>query len=139
MESRQESMEGEMRKQFACIGNQFMLIETHLAELMNMMKTNNVQSHQSLLGKNIIEEIIHDQPRTFGYVPETKFPVFDGMNGRNWGMKCCKYFALFKILEDQWVDFASLHMTGKVESWISSYLVVNKNSSWNDFLPIQYV
>ena len=63
-----------------------------------------------------------NQNRSLGYVPKLNFPKFDGANPRTWIKKCCKYFTLCKILEDQRVDLASLNMTVNVKNWISSYL-----------------
>ncbi|KAI3691057.1 hypothetical protein L2E82_49271 [Cichorium intybus] len=85
MEQRQETMEAEMRTQFTTMGNQFSTIEAHLAEFVNMMKMQpRINEQPPRLGQNRVEPVRHEQPRTLGYVPKIEFPVFDGMNARNW-------------------------------------------------------
>ena len=59
------------------------------------------------------------QPK-LGYNPKLEFPKFDGSNVRVWVKKCCKYFDLCKIPNDQKVDLASLNMIGKAETWVTS-------------------
>lgn len=71
---------------------------------------------------------------TLGYAPKLEFPKFDGTNPRLWIKKCCKYFSLCKISEDQKVDLASLNMIDQAEHWISSYLSIRKNVDWSDFV-----
>ncbi|KAL2930706.1 Transcription factor bHLH25 [Bienertia sinuspersici] len=63
-----------------------------------------------------------------------EFPQFDGSNPRIWIKKCNRYFLLCKIPEDRKVDLASLHMIGKAESWVSSYLAVRASVNWQDFI-----
>uniref|UniRef100_A0A803MXW2 Uncharacterized protein n=1 Tax=Chenopodium quinoa TaxID=63459 RepID=A0A803MXW2_CHEQI len=73
------------------------------------------------------------QPK-LGYNPKLEFPKFDGSNPRIWIKKCCKYFDLCKIPENQKVDLASLNMSGKAENWISSYLANRVRVDWSDFV-----
>ena len=44
--------------------------------------------------------------------PKVEFPSFDGTDTRGWIKKCTRYFGLCKILNNQRVDFASLHLKG---------------------------
>uniref|UniRef100_A0A803MQL7 Retrotransposon gag domain-containing protein n=1 Tax=Chenopodium quinoa TaxID=63459 RepID=A0A803MQL7_CHEQI len=68
------------------------------------------------------------------YNPKLDFPKFDGNNPQLWIKKCCKYFTLCKIPEEQKVDLASLNMTGKAEGWITSYLSIRSSVDWQDFV-----
>lgn len=74
------------------------------------------------------------QPRPLGYIPKLEFSKFDGTNPRSWIKKCCKYFTLCKIPDEQKVDLASLHMIYKAENWVSSYLTTRFIVDWNDFV-----
>ncbi|XP_021718566.1 uncharacterized protein LOC110686257 [Chenopodium quinoa] len=62
--------------------------------------------------------------RTLGMNPKLELPKFNGVNPRIWVKKCCKYFNLCKIADDQKVDLASLNMTDKAEHWGNSALDV---------------
>ena len=73
------------------------------------------------------------QPK-LGYNHKLEFPKFDGSNPRIWIKKCCKYFDLCKIPNEQKVDLASLNMTGKAENWVTSYLANRIRVDWNDFV-----
>uniref|UniRef100_A0A803M6Z9 Uncharacterized protein n=1 Tax=Chenopodium quinoa TaxID=63459 RepID=A0A803M6Z9_CHEQI len=73
------------------------------------------------------------QPK-LGYNPKLESPTFDGINPMVWIKKCCKYFNLCKIPDDQKVDLASLNMTGKAKNLISSYLAKRSNVDWSDFM-----
>ncbi|KAL8096191.1 hypothetical protein AgCh_037225 [Apium graveolens] len=72
--------------------------------------------------------------QNLGFTPKLEFPKFDGTNPRLWIKKCCRYFSLCKITEDQKVDLASLNMVDKAEYWMSSYLIVRKYVDWSDFV-----
>jgi len=81
------------------------------------------------------EEISSNMDRpTFKFLPKLEFPYFDGTNPRNWMKKCSRYFALCKIPEAQWVDVASIHLTGRAETWFASYIAARKHVDWNDFV-----
>ncbi|XP_056683030.1 uncharacterized protein [Spinacia oleracea] len=71
--------------------------------------------------------------KSLGYNPKLSFPKFDGTNCRIWIRKCSKYFNLCKIADDQKVDLASLNMTHKAESWVSSYLSARGHVEWHEF------
>jgi len=44
--------------------------------------------------------------------PKVEFPCFDGNDPKGWIKKCTRYFTLCKIVEDQKVDLAALHLKG---------------------------
>lgn len=72
--------------------------------------------------------------RTLGFTPKIEFPKFDGNGTRVWVKKCCKYFHLCKIPDEQKVDLASLNMVEKAENWVLNYLANRKNVDWNIFV-----
>lgn len=69
-----------------------------------------------------------------GMNPKLEFPKFDGSNPRNWLKKCCRYFALCRVPDEQKVNPASLYMVDRAESWVTSYLTVRANVEWDDFI-----
>ena len=75
-----------------------------------------------------------NQLRPLGFTPKLDFPKFDGTGTRVWVKKCCKYFLLCKIPDDQKVDLASLNMIDKAENWVLNYLANRKNVDWNIFV-----
>ncbi|XP_048492259.1 uncharacterized protein LOC125493205 [Beta vulgaris subsp. vulgaris] len=72
--------------------------------------------------------------RLQGMTPKLQIPSFDGTNPRIWIKKCSRYFSLCNIADDCRVDLASLYMTDKAETWVSSYLAVRKHVDWDDFI-----
>ncbi|XP_021768532.1 uncharacterized protein LOC110732838 [Chenopodium quinoa] len=78
--------------------------------------------------------------RTLGMNPKLEFPKFNGVNPRIWVKKCCKYFNLCKIADDQKVDLASLNMTDKAEHWVMNYVSIRRSVAvdWNDFVVDLY-
>lgn len=72
--------------------------------------------------------------RPQGMIPKLQFPTFDGTNPRNWIKKCSRYFTLCNIAEECRVNLASLYMTEKAETWVSSYLAIRKDVEWDDFI-----
>lgn len=88
-------------------------------------KVNSSEAKDSSIGN------IH---KTLNFNPKVEFPKFDGNNPRVWIKKCCKYFSMYKIPEEQKVDLASLNMVDKAEVWVSSYLSVRKHAEWSDFV-----
>ncbi|CAO2813904.1 unnamed protein product [Amaranthus hypochondriacus] len=71
--------------------------------------------------------------RPLSFAPKLEFPKFDGSNPNEWIRKCCKYFDLCKILENQMVDFASLYMVDKAAVWLASYLALKPMVGWVQF------
>ncbi|CAH9071517.1 unnamed protein product [Cuscuta epithymum] len=72
--------------------------------------------------------------RTPGFLPKIEFPNFSGINPRQWIQKCAKYFELCSIDNNQKVDLASLYLSGRAESWFTSYISVHKKVSWEQFV-----
>jgi hypothetical protein len=53
--------------------------------------------------------------------PHTEFPKFDGkIRPRVWQKACEKYFRLFAVSDSQWVEYATLHFTGNVATWLQT-------------------
>lgn len=67
---------------------------------------------------------------SFHFSPKIEFPVFEGMNPREWIKKCRKYFSLCKVPDSQKLDVASMHTRGKAEIWFNSYVQTRKNIDW---------
>jgi len=104
-------------------------METHrqrLAEMETQMQERLAQLSRQRHEVN--EEISSTTDRlAFKFLPKLEFPSFDGTNPRNWIKKCSRYFALCKIPDSQRVDVASIHLTGKAETWFASYITIKKN------------
>lgn len=66
--------------------------------------------------------------------PKLEFPKFDGSNPRNWIKKCCRYFAFYRVPNEQKVNLASLYMVDRAESWVTSYLSVRGHVYWDNFI-----
>ena len=104
---------------------QFMEMMTLMRELRAQKDTGNSSNALTANGT---------QTRPLGFTPKLDFPKFDGTGTRVWVKKCCKYFLLCKIPEDQKVDLASLNMIDKAENWVLNYLANRKNVDWNIFV-----
>ena len=66
--------------------------------------------------------------------PKIEFPYFDGSDPKGWVKKCIRYFTLCKIMEEQKVDLAALHLRGQAEVWFNSYILGRRNIAWEDFI-----
>ena len=83
------------------------------------------QQHQLLMGQ-IMEQLQNGDGRSYQrmgngdqgvrnsvlFNPKVEFPCFDGNDPKGWIKKCTRYFTLCKIVEDQKVDLAALHLKG---------------------------
>lgn len=45
-------------------------------------------------------------------IPRSDFPKFDGDNPRWWKRQCEKYFRMYSVQSNLWVDFATMHFVG---------------------------
>jgi len=66
--------------------------------------------------------------------PKVNFPSFDGTDSKSWIKKCTSYFGLCRILDNQKVDLASLHLKGSAEIWFGSYIMGRKGVTWEEFI-----
>ena len=66
--------------------------------------------------------------------PKVEFPVFDGTDPRGWVKKCTQYFSLCRIIGEQKVDLAALHLKGPVKVWFNSYILGRSNVIWEEFI-----
>ncbi|XP_074318129.1 uncharacterized protein LOC141654920 [Silene latifolia] len=73
-------------------------------------------------------------PRQLGFIPKLDFPSFSGENSRGWVQKCEKYFHLCKIPDDQKVDIAGIHLSGKAGDWFNAYMAARVTVSWSSFV-----
>lgn len=74
-----------------------------------------------------------DTLKLLSFTPKLEFPSFNRDNPNEWIIKCCKYFELYKIQEDQKVHFASLYMVDKTTTWVASYLALQPMVGWLKF------
>uniref|UniRef100_A0A803MRK9 Retrotransposon gag domain-containing protein n=1 Tax=Chenopodium quinoa TaxID=63459 RepID=A0A803MRK9_CHEQI len=122
---------GKMEEQIAALKSQLeaqnVATDQKFEELKQMMQSLSIGTYVTKHDERI-------PPPRFGYNPKLEFPKFDGSNARLWIKKCCKYFSLCKIPDDQKVDLASLYMLDKAENWVSSYLATRSNVDWHDFV-----
>lgn len=63
----------------------------------------------------------HTSPRTPYHIPfpKLKFPTFEGTEPREWADRCEQYFNLHQIPEQQWVEVATMHFTGRAHKWMA--------------------
>uniref|UniRef100_A0A803KVR8 Uncharacterized protein n=1 Tax=Chenopodium quinoa TaxID=63459 RepID=A0A803KVR8_CHEQI len=105
------------------------LMRSILADMRNCS-----DSSPNLAPPSSVHDVESTPNMTLGMKPELQIPKFDGSNPRLWIKKCCKYFTLCKIPDDQKVMLASLNMIDKAANWVSSYLSIRAVVDWNDFI-----
>ncbi len=68
------------------------------------------------------------------YIPRPKldYPTFGGEEPREWISKSEQYFRLYQIPEEQWVEVATLHFSGRAHRWKEGYLLDKPNISWEE-------
>jgi hypothetical protein len=52
--------------------------------------------------------------------PQAEFPKFDGDNPRLWCRACEKYFRVYSVGEEYWVEYATMHFVGNAALWFQS-------------------
>jgi hypothetical protein len=52
--------------------------------------------------------------------PQADFPKFDGENPRLWSRACEKYFRVYAVSTEYWVEYATMHFTGNAALWFQS-------------------
>jgi hypothetical protein len=52
--------------------------------------------------------------------PHSEFPRFDGENPKLWKKACEKYFRIYSVSSEFWVEHATLHFTGNAALWFQS-------------------
>jgi len=106
-----------------------------------------VDRHQLLMGQ-IIEQFQNVDARNSNRIgiseqgvrnsvwfnSKIEFPCFDGSDPKGWIKKCTCYFTLCKIMEEQKVDLATLHLRGQAEIWFNSYILGRRNLTWEEFI-----
>ncbi|XP_012827980.1 PREDICTED: uncharacterized protein LOC105949233 [Erythranthe guttata] len=64
---------------------------------------------------------------------KVEFPKFDGEFPRTWLRRCHRYFTLNPMSEQDKVQFASMHLEGKVEDWYTDYIEQLEGLGWENF------
>ncbi|XP_056698524.1 uncharacterized protein [Spinacia oleracea] len=138
MEDQFKNLEKRLEEQNSKLEDQNKKMEQKFEEMMKFMQT--LKDSATSNEDTSFSTPKSQSTRTLGMHPKLTFPKFDGTNPRIWVKKCCKYFSLCKIPEEQKVDLASLNMTDKAESWMMIYLSVRKSIivDWNDFVADLY-
>lgn len=67
-----------------------------------------------------------------------KFPTFDGEEPREWADRREQYFNLHQIPEQQWVDVATMHFTGRAHRWKQGYLIDKPDITWEELVEAVY-
>ncbi|CAO2838144.1 unnamed protein product [Amaranthus hypochondriacus] len=85
--------------------------------------------------RNVMEEHGDGSVRTknLAFMPKLEFPKFDGTRPNEWISKASKYFELCKIIDEQKVDLASLHMVDKAAVWVAGFLAIKPMIGWVKF------
>ena len=52
--------------------------------------------------------------------PDAEFPKFDGDKPRLWRRACEKYFRVYNVATDYWVEYATMHLIGNDALWFQS-------------------
>ncbi|XP_074306486.1 uncharacterized protein LOC141641737 [Silene latifolia] len=124
-----------LQSQLAAQSQHTQKLETQISQMMLMMQ--GIQTTLQERPPPSTERHPHSEvstPRPLGYTPKLEFPVFDGSNSSMWIKKCARYFSLCRIHDDLKVDLAALNMVGKAETWVISYLAINKGVVWDEFI-----
>ncbi|XP_012842971.1 PREDICTED: uncharacterized protein LOC105963142 [Erythranthe guttata] len=66
-------------------------------------------------------------------VPKLDFPRFNGDNPRGWIRKCQKYFSINRMVDQERIVWASMHMEGKADHWFADYLEGRDSVDWHIF------
>jgi hypothetical protein len=67
-------------------------------------------------------------------LPRMEFTTFQGENPRSWIRICRKYFKLYLIPVNQWVEITSMYLEGRVEVWFEGLMASNGEMvSWEEF------
>ncbi|XP_056692219.1 uncharacterized protein [Spinacia oleracea] len=137
MEEQLKNLEKRIEEQNEKLEDQNRKMDQKFDELLKVMQSFKDSSDSHSTGSHNDR---NPHSRTLGMNPKLSFPKFDGSNPRIWVKKCCKYFDLCKIAEDQRVDLASLNMVEKAGGWVMNYLSVRKHMmvEWNDFVADLY-
>ncbi|XP_056690117.1 uncharacterized protein [Spinacia oleracea] len=137
MEDQLRNLEKKIEEQNEKLEDQNKRMDQKFEELLKVMQSFKDANESHSSGSHNERNANHI---TLGMNPKLSFPKFDGSNPRIWVKKCCKYFDLCKIAQDQRVDLASLNMIEKAEGWVMNYLSVRKHMmvEWNDFVVDLY-
>ncbi|XBJ04555.1 hypothetical protein VPH35_023472 [Triticum aestivum] len=68
----------------------------------------------------------HSGPR----LPKSDFPKFTGDNPKWWKEQCEKYFKMYHVNPELWVDFATMHFTGNAALWLQTFEAMHSVDSW---------
>jgi hypothetical protein len=68
--------------------------------------------------------------RSLGKLPKLPFPSFEGDNPRLWISRCEKYFGMYEVDAEAWVQVASMHLSPQVACWFQSIERQHPNLSW---------
>ncbi len=70
--------------------------------------------------------------------PWLEFLTFTGDEPRVWVENCEQYFEVYQIPHHQWLNIATMHMSGRARTWKQSYLVHKQMVSWEEFVESLY-
>jgi hypothetical protein len=70
--------------------------------------------------------------------PHSDFPKFDGDNPRLWKKACEKYFRLYSVSTEFWVEHATMHFTGNAALWFQSAEDKIGEVTWSELCEIIY-
>lgn len=63
-------------------------------------------------------------------LPKSDFPDFNGNNPKWWKEQCEKYFRMYNVQCEFWVDFATMHFKGNAALWLQTYQALHSIDSW---------
>ncbi|XP_071685404.1 uncharacterized protein [Lolium perenne] len=70
--------------------------------------------------------------------PHSDFPKFDGDNPRLWKKACEKYFRVYSVSTEFWVEHATMHFTGNAALWFQSAEDKIGEVTWSELCEIIY-
>ncbi len=73
------------------------------------------------------------QPHFIPY-PKLDFPIFGGDEPREWFSRSEQFLRLYQIPEEQWVEIATMHFTGKAHKWKEGYMLDKPELGWEELV-----
>ncbi len=70
--------------------------------------------------------------------PKLEFPTFSGENPRLWVENCEYYFEIYQTPYSQWLNIASMHLSGKARTWKQSFFIQRQGINWEEFVEALY-
>lgn len=65
--------------------------------------------------------------------PKFDFPIFKGIDIKNWLMQCDDFFQFYPISDDQKLKSVALNLEEEIDIWFLAYFKPHHKFSWSQF------